>query len=72
MILSINLTKEEMELADAYSKSVGIPLSEHMKKIYFEKIEDEYDMLAADKALKEYEENPKTYTLDEIRKMFDI
>ena len=28
--------------------------------------EDEYDVQLADKALKEYEKNPKTYTYEEI------
>ena len=32
-----------------------------------EKIEDEYDLESDKKAIKEYKNNPKTYTLDEVK-----
>ena len=35
-------------------------------------IEEEYDITLADAALREYEKNPKTYTLDELMKELDI
>lgn len=66
MIISIRMTEEEKQLADAYAHLNGVSLSEAMKKAYFEKIEEEYDVALADAALKEYEKNPKTYTLKEL------
>ena len=68
MVISIRMTDEEKQLADAYAKLNGVSLSEAIKRAYFEKIEDEYDIALADAALREYEKNPKTYTLKELMK----
>lgn len=38
-----------------------------------EKIDDDkYDLESYEKAMKEYKENPKTYTLEQIKKELDI
>ena len=68
LVISIRLTEEEKQLADAYAKLNGVSLSEAIKRAYFEKIEEEYDIALADAALREYEKNPKTYTLAELMK----
>lgn len=68
MVISIRMSNEERQLADAYAKLNGVSLSEAIKRAYFEKIEDEYDVALADAALREYEKNPKTYTLKELMK----
>ena len=68
MVISIRMTDEEKRLADAYAKLNGVSLSEAIKSAYYQKIEDEYDIALADYALKEYENNPKTYSLDELMK----
>ena len=68
MVISIRMTEEEKQLADAYAKLNGVSLSEAIKRAYFEKIEEEYDIALADAALREYEKNPKTYTLAELMK----
>lgn len=72
MVISIRMTDEEKKLADSYAKLNGISLSEAIKRAYFEKIEDEYDIALADAALKEYEKNPKTYSHSEIKKMLGL
>ena len=68
MVISIRMNDEERRLADAYAKINGVSLSEAIKKAYFEKIEDEYDLALADAALKEYKKDKKTYTLAEFKK----
>lgn len=68
MVISIRMSNEERQLADAYAKLNGMSLSEAIKRAYFEKIEDEYDIALADAALREYEKNRKTYTLEELMK----
>ena len=68
MVVSIRMTEEEKQLADAYAKLNGVSLSEAIKKAYFDKIEEEYDIALADAAMREYKKNPKTYTLDELMK----
>ena len=72
MVVSIRMTEEERQLADAYAKLNGISLSEAIKRAYFEKIEEEYDIALADAAMREYKKNPKTYTLDELMKELDL
>ncbi len=68
MVVSIRMTDEEKALADAYAKLNGVSLSEAIKRAYFEKIEDEYDLALADEGLKEYKKNPKTYSIEELMK----
>ena len=72
MVISIRMTEEEKELANAYAKLNGISLSEAIKRAYFEKIEDEYDIALADAALRDYEKDHKTYSHEEIKKMLGL
>lgn len=72
MVVSIRMTEEERKLAEAYAKLNGTTLSESIKKAYFEKIEDEYDVALAKEVLKEYENDPKTYSLDEIKELLGL
>ena len=64
MTVRVYLTKEEKQIAKAYATS----LKNAIKTFFFEKIEDEYDAAIADKALREYEKNPVTYSLEELLK----
>ena len=72
MIVSIKMTKKEKEIAEAYADKHGLSLEEAIKEVFFEKVEDEYDIALADKALKEYEKDPKTYSMEEVKKMLGI
>lgn len=72
MVISIRMTEEEKRLADAYAKLNGVSLSEAIKRAYFEKIEDDFDIALAEAAEKEYKKNPKTYTLKEVMKELDL
>lgn len=72
MVISIRMSEEEKQLADAYAKLNGISLSEAIKRAYFEKIEDEFDIALADFAIREYEQNKKTYSHEEIKKILGL
>lgn len=72
MSYSIRFTDEERKLADSYAKVHGITLGEALKNALFEKIEDEYDVALYQQAKKEFDKNPKTYTLKEIKEMYDL
>lgn len=72
MVVSIRMTEEERKLAEAYAKLNGVTLSESIKKAYFEKIEDDFDVALAKEALKEYEKNPKTYSLEEMKELLGL
>ena len=72
MVISIRMTEEEKQLADAYAKLNGVSLSEAIKRAFFEEIEEEYDIALADSALREYEKDYKTYTHEEVKKILGL
>ncbi len=70
MTVNIILTKEEKEIAKKYAAEQNLSLEDSMKNAFFEKIEEEYDIALADAALREYEKDPKTFSHEEVKKMF--
>lgn len=59
MSFSIRLTSEEKALAESYAKLHSISLGEAFKRALFSQIEDEYDIVVADEAYREYVDNGK-------------
>ena len=55
MAFSIRLTDEEQKLAKAYAQIHSMSLGEAFKQALFERIEDEYDLVVAEEAYREYE-----------------
>lgn len=72
MSFSIRLTTEEKLLAESYAKLHSLSLGEAFKKALFEKIEDEYDIVVADEAYKEYLKDPKTYSHEEVKGLLGL
>lgn len=72
MSFSIRLNPKEKALAESYAKLHSLSLAEAFKQALFEKIEDEYDVALAEIAYKEYKENPKTYSHNEVIEMLDL
>lgn len=72
MAFSIRLTDQEKMIADSYAKLHSISLGEAFKQALFEKIEDEYDIAVYEKAMEEYQKNPATYTLEEVKKELEL
>ncbi len=68
MTISVRLSDKDMELIKTYAKLNNISLSDLIRSAVMEKIEDEYDLECYNKAIEEYKNNPKTYTLDEVKK----
>ncbi len=54
MSFSLRLTADEKALAESYAKIHAITLGEAFKRALFERIEDEYDIVAAKEAYDEY------------------
>ncbi len=54
MAFSIRLTEEEKNLAESYARLNSLSLGEAFKRALFEKIEDEYDVVIAERAYEEY------------------
>ena len=68
MTISVRLNEDDARLMKIYAEMNNISLSDLIRNAVIEKIEDEYDLECYEKAIKEYEENPQTFTLDEVKK----
>lgn len=66
MAISMRVSEREKQLIKEIAELHGMNTSEYIKKVVIERIEDEFDLRAFDEAMKEFEENPKTYTLQEV------
>ncbi len=67
-VTSVRLTDEESNLIKSYCAIHGISLSDALKRALIEKIEDEFDLREYEAAKKRYDDNPVSYSLDEVRK----
>ena len=67
MNISVRLNEEDTKLIKTYAEINNISLSDLIRTAVLEKIEDEYDLECYKKAVEEYEKNPKTYTMQEIK-----
>ena len=72
MVVSVRMSEEEKQAAEAYAKAHGLSLSAAIRQVFFEKIEDEYDIAVADAAMRENEKNPKTYSHEEAKKALGL
>ena len=71
--VSLRVTEEEKDLMERYAKFQGVHLSDAVKNIFFEKLDDEYDL----QLIKEFEEekvkgNIEYYSLDEVEKELEL
>lgn len=66
-IISVRLNTDEELLLKKVADFEGIGLSSYIKKIVFERLEEEYDLKVAENAYKTYvESNQKTYSFDSV------
>ena len=72
MAISLRLSNEDTILIKNYAALHNISLSDLFRQAVMEKIEDEYDLAAFNKAMDEYKKDPGTYTLDEVEKELDL
>ena len=73
MSFSIRLTPEEKIIAESYAKLHSLSLGEAFKKALFERIEDEYDITAANEAYEEYvKSGKKSRPISELWKELEI
>ena len=59
MAFSIRLSEEERQLADSYAKLHSMSMGEAFKRALFDKIEEDYDITAAEEAYGEYQRSGK-------------
>ena len=72
-VVSIRFNDEEEEIVKNYVKSKGTNLSQYIKNIIFEKIEEEYDLKLVQEYLKaKSEETLNLIPFEEATKEWDI
>ena len=64
--ISLRLSEYEDNLIKNYAALRKMNVSELIRQTVLERIEDEYDLQLYEKAMREYNKNSKTYTLNEI------
>ena len=72
MAVSVRLSEKEDILIRNYARLNNISVSELFRRAVLEKIEDEIDLKAYEKAMEEYKKNPVTYTHEEVAKMLAL
>lgn len=68
MTISLRLNEKDTKLFKEYAKLNGMTLPDLVRTSVLERIEDEYDLNAYNKAMAEFKNNPVTYSLDEVEK----
>jgi uncharacterized protein (DUF1778 family) len=72
MTISLRLNENECQTIKAHASLHGLSVSEFIRRAAIERIEDEYDLKIYEEALKEYKENPVTYSLSEAKRELGI
>ncbi len=67
MSITMRVSDKEKEMIQQFAELYGMSVSEYIRTIVMEKIEDEYDIKCADEALNEFEKDPTTYSLEEVK-----
>lgn len=68
MTISLRLSEEDTALIKKYAELNRMSVSELIRQSVIERIEDEYDLKAYEKAMAEHKKNPVTYSLDEVER----
>ena len=72
MTISLRLSPDDAQLIRDYARLHGITVSDFMRRAALEKIEDELDIRAAEKAYAEYLADPETISHEELMKEFGL
>ena len=72
MNISVRLDDNDSRLFRKYAEMNDISVSELVRRAVREKSEDECDLEAYDKAMKEYKADPVTYSHDEVKKILGL
>ena len=66
MTVSLHFSREEYAAIKTFAKQKGLTVPELLRQSVFERMEKETDLRAYQNAYAAYQENPITYTLDEV------
>lgn len=68
MNISLNLNEQDSALFQKYAEQKNMSVAELVRVVVLEKIEEELDLKAYEKAMEEFRRNPVTYSIDEVKK----
>lgn len=71
-VSSVRMSSEEEEIIRSYCKLHNISISEAFKQALLEKIEDEYDLKCYEKAIEEFNKDPRTIPWEEVKKKIGL
>ena len=72
MTISLRLNEKDTLLIKKFAELKRVSVSELIRQTVLERIEDEYDLKAYEKAMEEYQANPVAYSHDEVRKLLEL
>ncbi len=72
MHISVRLTEEEAQLMKRYAEMKKLSLSDVVRIAVLEKIEDEFDLTTALKALQGHKRKKLTYAHDVVKKNLEL
>lgn len=72
MAISLRLSEEDTILIKNYAAIHNISVSDLIRQSVMEKIEDEYDLKAFEKAMEDYRKDTVTYSMEEVGKELDL
>ena len=70
--ISVRLNEQEENLFKTYAEFMDETLSTLFKKALLEKIENDFDLRVGQEALKEYKQDPVTYSVAEMRSKYGL
>lgn len=71
MTISVRLSDRENMLIKDFAKLYGTSVSDFIRRTIMDRIEDEIDLRAYEKAMAEYHADPVTYTHEEVLRMLE-
>ncbi len=72
MTISLRLNEADAMLNKKYAELNRMSVSDLIRQTVLERIKDEYDLKAYEKAMAEHKADPTTYTHNEARKMLEL
>lgn len=72
MTISLRLNDADTALIKKYAELRNMTVSELIRQTIMERIEEEFDLAAYEKAAAEYRANPVTYSHEEVKKMLEL
>lgn len=70
--MTVRLSQADKEIIAHYAKSKGRSTSDIVREAILERIEDDLDLALYRQAMAEHQENPVSFSLDEVAKLLEI